>query len=68
MCFFWIGDALAIGIAVKFFHDARANLLSRLRLGGGDQRRNRRCGQMVQRELIQPREVDIAPTDTHVYS
>ena len=24
MCFFWIGDALAIGIAVKFFHDARA--------------------------------------------
>ena len=37
-------------------------------LGGSDDRRDRRCGQMVQRELIQTREVDIDPTDAHVYS
>src|SRR4030081_3931539 len=50
MCFFRIGYALAVGIALKLFHDARANPLSCRRFGGSDKWRKRRCGQMVQRE------------------
>src|SRR4029079_3401192 len=66
MCFFRIGYSLAVGIALKPFHDARADLLSRRRLGGGDKWCKRRCGQMVQREFIRPREVHIEANDAHV--
>src|SRR5882724_11083525 len=67
MCFLRIGYALAVGIALKLLHDARANLLSHRRLGGGDKRCKRRRGQMVQREFIEPREMHVDPTDAHVH-
>ncbi len=67
MSFFRISHPIAVGVTDEPLYDVRANSLARLGICGSHEWCNRRCGQMVKRELIQPREVHIDPTDAHVH-
>jgi len=66
MCFFRIGNAIPIGIALQLLHDARAKLLAGRRVYCSDDGCKWRCAQMAQRELIQMGQMDIDPADAHL--
>ena len=67
MCFFGIGHPILVGIALQLLHDACSKPLACLRGCGSDDGCDRCRCQVVQRELIQTREVDIHPIDVHCY-
>src|SRR5262245_9216799 len=65
MRFFGIGHPIPVGIALQLLRDACSELLACLSGCGGEEGCDRRRCQVVQRELIQTRKVDIDPFDAH---
>src|SRR5436853_3676181 len=63
--FFRIGNAIAVSVTSQLFHDARCNLLARRKIRGSNRRPDWCCGQMIQYEVIQPRQADIDAADAH---
>src|SRR5262249_37141255 len=65
--FFWIGDPIAVGVGLQLFCDARRNIVARVGSRGGEVLGDWRSGQMLQREFIDTRQVDIEGMHAHFH-
>src|SRR5437870_1476804 len=68
MCFFGTGNPIAVGVGLQLLHYALANSPADRGIRGSDERRDRRCSQMVQCEFIEMGQMDIDPNNAHVHS
>lgn len=65
--FFWIGDPIAVSIALQLFRDARRDFRAGVRIRRSDDLRDRRSGEMLQREFSDVRHVDIESIHSHLH-
>ena len=68
MRFLRIGNPIAVGVTPQLIHYTGSDILAHVWVCGGDDWSDWRCGQVVQCEFIQTREVRVDATDAHVDS